>query len=57
MNILHIFKTEPDDTTLLLKNLASEGEEVTEFRLYENQPDYGKLIDLIFENDKVISWW
>jgi hypothetical protein len=59
MKILHIFKTEPDETTKTLAAIVSEGKEISEFALYHGEPDYGKFIDLIFEHDhdKVISWW
>lgn len=59
MKILHIYKTEPDDVTKTLVGILSEGKEVTEISLYQGEPDYGQLIDLIFEHDhdKVISWW
>ena len=57
MNYLYVYKTEPDDTTRKLADGLAEGNEVTEFKLYEDDPDYAKLVDLIFENDKVISWW
>ncbi len=36
---------------------GSQGEATTIFKLYDEQPDYEKLIELIFENDKIISWW
>jgi len=57
MRILHIYKTEPDDTTKTLVNILSEGEEVTEFDLFKGSVDYGELLDLIFEHDKVVTWW
>ncbi len=59
MKILHICKTAPDDTTRTLMGIVSEGKESSEFPLYEGSPDYGKLIDLVFEydHDNVISWW
>lgn len=59
MKILHIYKTEPDSLTQALVGILSEGKDITEFPLYEGDPDYGQLIDLIFEHDhdKVISWW
>lgn len=59
MKILHIYKTEPDETTKILAGIVSEEKEISEFSLYQGEPDYGKLIDLIFEHDhdKVISWW
>lgn len=57
MKILHILKTEPDEETRTLMELISKGEESTTFSLYESDPDYAKLLDLIFENDRAISWW
>ena len=59
MKILHIYKTEPDDTTKTLSAIVYEEKEITEFPLYQGEPDYGQLIDLIFEHDhdNVISWW
>ena len=59
MKILHIYKTEPDNTAKTLAGIVSQGKEITEFSLYQGEPDYGQLIDLIFEHDhdNVISWW
>jgi len=57
MKLLHILKSEPDENTKFLMGILSEGEERTAFALFEGQADYEKLIDLIFENEKVISWW
>ena len=50
-------RSEPDKTTESLMNILSEGEESSIFPLYDEQADYEKLIDMIFEHDKVISWW
>jgi hypothetical protein len=57
MKLLHILKSKPADNTKTLMEILSEGNETSEFPLYEEQADYEKLIDAIFENDKVISWW
>lgn len=57
MKILHILKTEPDQNTKTLMDIVSEGEDATVYKLYEGDPDYEQLIDLVFENDKTISWW
>jgi len=57
MKTLHILKSEADHDTKTLLDILSEGEEVTLYRLYEGEVDYEKLIDLIFANDKVTSWW
>ena len=59
MKILHILKTEPDNNTKALMTTLGEqqGKETTVFTLFDEQADCEKLIDLIFENDKIISWW
>jgi len=57
MKLLHILKSEPDDNTKTLMEILSEDEESTLFPLYEGGPDYEKLIDMVFEHDKTISWW
>ena len=57
MKILHILKSEPDDNTLTLMEILSQGEDKTEFKLYGEKADYEKLIDSIFEHDKILSWW
>lgn len=57
MKILHILKTEPDKKTSSLIASMSQGEESTVFEMYGEKVDYQKLLDLIFENDKIVSWW
>lgn len=57
MKILHVLKTEPDAETDTLMRIISEGEETATFALYEADPDYGKLLDLVFDYDRTISWW
>ena len=57
MKLLHILKSEPDSNTNTLMDILSAGEEAQSFALYEDNPDYEKLIDMVFENDKVVSWW
>ncbi len=57
MKTLHILKTRPDDETNSLMTMLISPGETTIFRLYEEPADYDELLDLIFEHDKVISWW
>ncbi|MBE9571613.1 MAG: hypothetical protein IMF11_13375 [Proteobacteria bacterium] len=57
MKTLHIFKTEPDEETKILAELMSEGEESKQFELYKGDANYEQLIDLVFEHDKVVTWW
>ncbi|MBW1926928.1 MAG: hypothetical protein JRI35_07035 [Deltaproteobacteria bacterium] len=56
MKQLHIFKSKPADYTRFLAEKLAEDREPTWFNLYEDT-DYDKLVELIFENDEVISWW
>ncbi len=57
MKLLHILKTEPDENTKTLVDIVSEGVETTEVNLHDKTADYDKLIDMIFEHDRVITWW
>lgn len=56
MNILHILKTEPDHTTMSLITALGGNGEATSVKI-DDSTDYERLIDLIFEHDRVISWW
>jgi hypothetical protein len=57
MKTLHILKTEPGNNTKVLMDSISQGQETIVFKLYDEDADYEKLIDLIFEYDKTASWW
>jgi len=57
MKLLHLLKSEPDDNTKTLMAILSEGNEAIEFPLYGPSVDYEALIDRVFANDQVISWW
>ena len=57
MKTLHILKTEPDNNPRALIDSISQRHETTVFKLYDEDADYEKLIDLIFEYDKTVSWW
>jgi hypothetical protein len=57
MKILHILRSEPTPDVEKLANILSEGLEATRFPLYQGQVDYDRLIELVFANDKVVSWW
>ena len=58
MKTLHILKTKPEDhTEKLMSMLLASEKEATVFNLYEESADYEKLLDLIFEHDRAISWW
>ena len=57
MKLLHIIKSAPDERTKILIEMVSRGEEATEVSLYDEPTDYSRLVDLIFEHEKVITWW
>lgn len=56
MKLLQICRTEPDKNTEFLLNAMGEGNEASRFNLYENA-DYAALVEAIFANDEVITWW
>lgn len=56
--VLHILRTEPDETQKILMDGISEGRESVEFPLFRAEDvDYDRLIELIFECELVITWW
>lgn len=58
MRILHILKSEPDDDTrALLSAFGTSHEQESLVVRLDDSTDYEDLIDLIFEYDKVITWW
>ena len=57
MRLLHILKFEPDEDTRTLMGILSKGEKNNILCLYEEDADYERLVDMIFEHDRVISWW
>lgn len=56
---LHILKSEPDQIQKDLMDTLTMERECLFFPLFEDEEkiDYENLIDLIFEYDKVITWW
>jgi len=57
MKLLHVFKSEPDDIIKKLMARLSEGHEVRQFEMYKGDVDYDYLVQLVFENEKIICWW
>jgi len=57
MKVLHVLKSDPDETTSQLMAAFSEDDEVQCFELFPEDVDYDKLIKLVFMSDKVICWW
>lgn len=57
MKILHVYRSEPDDILKKLIEPISEGNEVEHFDMYGSDVDYDKMIELVFNHDKIICWW
>ena len=59
MKILYILRTRPDVIVEKFMQSVTNGDrsKVTELYEFQNDSDWSKLVDEIFENDKVISWW
>ena len=56
MQILHILRTQPDETIASLKQPFSDQDGKT-VALYEGDVDWEALVEDIFGAEKVISWW
>jgi len=56
MKLLHILKSEPDESVEEILEAFAEAE-VTTVRLFEGEVDWAALVDEIFSHDKVICWW
>ncbi len=55
--ILHVYRSEPNDDVKKLVEILNRDREVQEFKLYEGDPNYDLLVEMIFEADQTISWW
>lgn len=57
MKILHILRSEPDDMVALFIRETSQGHDARSFPLYQDPVDYDRLVQSIFDSDRVFSWW
>lgn len=57
MDILHIFKTKPDQLTEHFANKLSENKKATTIHLFSEDIDWGRVVDSIFSHKKIITWW
>lgn len=57
MKVLHILRSEPDETVEKLIGTISSKNESSVVSLYDEKVDWGSLVDYIFTYDKVICWW
>jgi len=57
MKILHILRTEPDQTVKDIVVSTTNGDQSKAAELYKGDIDWSRLVDDIFSHDKIISWW
>ena len=57
MKILHIMRTQPDEMVTLFIKGTSQGHDTRRFPLYEDPVDYDRVVQDIFDSDRVFSWW
>jgi len=57
MKVLHILKSEPDESVEKFTHALGSHHETSVVVLYGKTPDWEALVDDIFEHDKVICWW
>jgi hypothetical protein len=58
MRLLQIYKSEPDDHVReMAAALAGASDESSEVRLHLVPVDYRRLLELIFQHDRVVCWW
>ncbi len=57
MKVLHLLRTEPDDTVQICVEAFSGEEVVKVTTLYKDDMDWSRLVDDIFSHDRVICWW
>jgi hypothetical protein len=57
MKVLHVLRSEPDEITRGLIDGMSRAGAGKEVALYEGAVDYARLVQDIFQSDKVICWW
>ncbi|MBW2465880.1 MAG: hypothetical protein JRF02_01135 [Deltaproteobacteria bacterium] len=57
MKILHVYRSEPSETTKKLVEIVSEGRESDSFDLSVENPDYDALVDKIIAADQAITWF
>lgn len=58
MKVLHVMRSaEQNDDVKKLIEIVSEGRDNETFDLFVENPDYDKLIDMVYDADQTICWW
>lgn len=56
MNIVHILKKAPDESTKTIISIHAAEHQVTMVELYKGEIEYEKLVADVFASDKVFCW-
>ena len=57
MKILHVYRSIPTDDVKKLVEILSRDREATHFNLYDGDPNYAALVDMMDESDQTVTWW
>ncbi len=57
MKILNVYRSEPDEAVKKLVEIVTRDREEDSFDLGVDSPDYGALVDKVFDADQTICWW
>ena len=57
MKILHVLRTEPDETVKDIVAATTNGDQSQTAELFSDNIDWSRLVDDIFSYDKVVCWW
>ncbi|HID97702.1 MAG TPA: hypothetical protein EYP57_05895 [Thermodesulfobacteriaceae bacterium] len=57
MKILQVYRSEPTEDVKKLVEILNRDRDAKEFKLYDGDPNYDVLVQMIFEADQTVSWW
>ncbi len=57
MKLLNVYRSEPNDDVKKLVEIVSKDRDVVSFDLNVENPDYDKMLDMVFDADQTICWW
>ncbi len=57
MKLLNVYRSEPNDDVKKLVEIVSKDRDVVSFDLNVEDPNYDKMLDMVFDADQTICWW
>ncbi len=55
--MLHLIRSAPEAATSELIEAMTQSDADCVIHLYEKAPDWDRIIETIFQHDKIICWW